>query len=115
VAPENLEMSERMWLRLILASEFSLMHVFLTTLLTLLPSILRSRAAVELENLALRHQIGVLGEVRYKTPEINLRRPPLGTTKCRCLCLPKPYRDRLAAESTTSRSVFCVGSRRQGM
>jgi hypothetical protein len=33
---------------------------FLTTLLALLPSILRSRAAVELENLAQRHQIGVL-------------------------------------------------------
>ena len=36
------------------------MRVFLTTLLAVLPSILRSRAAVELENLALRHQIGVL-------------------------------------------------------
>ena len=36
------------------------MRVFLTTLLAILPSILRSRAAVALENLALRHQIGVL-------------------------------------------------------
>jgi len=36
------------------------MLVFLTTLLAILPSILRSRAALELENLALRHQIGVL-------------------------------------------------------
>src|SRR5215469_15417085 len=36
------------------------MLVFLTTLLAVLPSILRSRAVVELENLALRHQIGVL-------------------------------------------------------
>jgi transposase InsO family protein len=36
------------------------MRVFLTTLLAILPSILRSRAAVELENLALRHQISVL-------------------------------------------------------
>src|SRR5215468_1188207 len=36
------------------------MRVFLTTLPAILPSILRSRAAVELENLALRHQIGVL-------------------------------------------------------
>ena len=32
---------------------------FLATLLATLPSILRSRAALELENLALRHQIGV--------------------------------------------------------
>src|SRR5215472_8135477 len=36
------------------------MLVFLTTFLAVLPSILRSRAALELENLALRHQIGVL-------------------------------------------------------
>src|SRR6516164_9207318 len=36
------------------------MRVLLTTLLAILPSILRSRAAVALENLALRHQIGVL-------------------------------------------------------
>jgi len=36
------------------------MRVFLTTLLAILPSILRSRAALELENLALRHQICVL-------------------------------------------------------
>ena len=33
---------------------------FLATLLATLPSILRSRAALELENLVLRHQIGVL-------------------------------------------------------
>jgi putative transposase len=36
------------------------MRVFPTTLLAIWPSILRSRAALELENLALRHQIGVL-------------------------------------------------------
>ena len=42
---ESLEISERMWL----------IHPSL-----FLPWILRSRAAVELENLALRHQIGVL-------------------------------------------------------
>src|SRR5215469_9906828 len=36
------------------------MRVFLTTLLAILSSIPRSRAAVELENLALRHQNGVL-------------------------------------------------------
>ena len=73
VAPENLEKSERMWL--ILASLFPLMHVFLTTLLAILPSILRSRAAVELENLALRHRRA--SEVRCETSEINLRRPSL--------------------------------------
>ena len=36
------------------------MRVLLTTLLAILPSILRSRAALELEKLALRHQIAVL-------------------------------------------------------
>jgi hypothetical protein len=40
------------------------MPVFLRTLLAVLPSILRSRAAVELENLALRHQIGVVHSLR---------------------------------------------------
>ena len=33
---------------------------FLVTLLATLSSILRSRAALNLENLALRHQIGIL-------------------------------------------------------
>ena len=36
------------------------MRVLLTTLLAILPSILRSRAALELEKPALRHQIAVL-------------------------------------------------------
>ena len=36
-----------------------LIRVFLTTHFAVLPSIPRSRAAVELENLALRHQVGV--------------------------------------------------------
>jgi hypothetical protein len=49
-------MSERMWL--ILSSSFSLMLVFLMTFLAILPSILRSRASGELENLALRHIVG---------------------------------------------------------
>src|SRR6516164_850793 len=51
----------------------------LPTLLAVLPSILRSRAAVELENLALAPAPPNrrASEVRCKTPEINLRRPPL--------------------------------------
>ena len=36
------------------------MLIFLATLLATLPSIVRSRAVLELENLALRHQIGML-------------------------------------------------------
>ena len=47
------------------------MLVFLTTLLAILPSILRSRAALELENLALRHQIGVLQRSAAKRPKLT--------------------------------------------
>ena len=41
------------------------------------PSILRSSAALEFENLALRHQIGVLQRSVAKRLKINLRRSPL--------------------------------------
>jgi len=47
------------------------MLVFLTTLLAILPSILRSRAALELENMALRHQIGVLQRSASKRPKLT--------------------------------------------
>src|SRR5215831_19422144 len=47
------------------------MLVFLTTFLAILPSILRSRAALELENLALRHQIGVLQRSAAKRPKLT--------------------------------------------
>jgi len=47
------------------------MLIFLTTLLATLSSILRSRAALELENLALRHQIGVLQRSSAKRPKLN--------------------------------------------
>src|SRR5215470_2873601 len=47
------------------------MRVFLTTLLAILPSILRSRAAVELENLAQRHQIGVLQRSAAKRAKLT--------------------------------------------
>ena len=53
------------------------MLISLTTLLATLSSILRSRAALELENFALRHQIGVLHEVRKKAPQIDLQGPPV--------------------------------------
>ena len=44
------------------------MALFLTAFLAILPSILRSRAALLLENLALRHQIGVLQRSAAKRP-----------------------------------------------
>ena len=54
-------------------SSFSLlMLIFLATLLDTLSSILRSRAALELENLALRHQIGVLQRSTRKRPKLIL-------------------------------------------
>ena len=47
------------------------MLIFLTTLIATLSSFLRSRAAVELENLALRHQIGVLQRSSAKRPKLT--------------------------------------------
>src|SRR5436190_2643395 len=52
------------------------MLIFLTTLLTSLASIFRSRASLGLENLALRHQIGVLHRSAGKRPKIDRGRPP---------------------------------------
>ena len=48
------------------------MLISLTTLLATLSSILRSRAALEFENLALRHQIGVLRRSSRKRPKLTL-------------------------------------------
>src|SRR5215831_164449 len=47
------------------------MLIFLTTLLATLSSILRSHAALELENLALRHQIGVLQRSAAKRQKLT--------------------------------------------
>src|ERR1017187_1443922 len=47
------------------------MLISLTTLVVTLSSIFRSRAAVELENLALRHQIGVLQRSARKRPRLT--------------------------------------------
>ena len=52
------------------------MLILLTTLLGTLSSMFRSRAMLELENLALRHQVGVAAAVREKTPEIDPGGPP---------------------------------------
>jgi hypothetical protein len=47
------------------------MLIFLTTLLAALRAIFRSRAALALENLALRHQIGVLQRSATKRPKLT--------------------------------------------
>src|SRR5438876_4408002 len=49
---------------------------FLTTLLASLASIFRSRASLGLENLALRHQIGVLHRSAGKRPKLTSGGPP---------------------------------------
>ena len=66
------------------------MLIFLTTLLATLSSVLRPRAALQLENIALRHQIGVLQRSAAKRPKLtNLWRPPV-------LDLPVPALARMA-------------------
>jgi hypothetical protein len=45
--------------------------IFLTTLLAALRAIVRSRADLELENLALRHQISVLQRSATKRPKLT--------------------------------------------
>src|ERR1700682_2867946 len=47
------------------------MPISLTTLFATLSSILLSRAALQLENLALRHQIGVLRRSARKRPKLT--------------------------------------------
>ena len=47
------------------------MALFLTAFLAILPSILRSRAALLLENLALRHQIAVLNRSARNRPKLT--------------------------------------------
>ena len=47
------------------------MLIFLTTLLATLWSICRSRAALKVENLALRHQVGVLRRSMRKRPKLT--------------------------------------------
>src|ERR1700694_5910022 len=57
---------------IILPSQFSPpMLISLTILFTTLSSIFRSRAALQLENLALRHQIGVLQRSVRKRPKLT--------------------------------------------
>ena len=53
------------------------MLIFLTTLLGTLSSMFRSRAVLELEDLALRHQIGVLQRSARKTLQVDPSGPPV--------------------------------------
>jgi hypothetical protein len=66
---ENLEISE--WMGVIFLLLFSSMLISLITLLATLSSMFRSRGALALENLALRHQIGVLQRSARKHPKLT--------------------------------------------
>ena len=63
------------------------MALFLTAFLAILPSILRPRAALLLENLALRHQIGVLQRSAAKRPKLT------SGDRLLWICLSRLWRD----------------------
>src|SRR5882762_766114 len=63
------------------------MLIFLATLLTSLASIFRSRASLGLENLALRHQIGVLHMSAEKRPKLT------AGDRLLWICLSRLWRD----------------------
>ena len=67
------------------------MLIVLTTLLGTLSSMFRSRAVLELENLALRHQIGVLQRPARKRPKLTSR------DRLLWICLSRLWSDFLAA------------------
>src|SRR6516225_1599104 len=67
------------------------MALFLTAFLAILPSILRSRAALLLGNLALRHQIGVLQRSAAKHPKLT------SGDRLLWICLSRLWRDWRAA------------------
>src|SRR6202521_6192810 len=63
------------------------MLISLATLLATLSSIFRSRAALQLENLALRHQIGVLRRSARKRPKLT------SVDRLLWICLSRLWRD----------------------
>jgi hypothetical protein len=78
------------------------MHLFFRTLLAALLSILRSLAALELENPALRHQIGVLQRSAAKRPKLT------ACDRLFWICLSRLWRDwRSALAIVTRETVVC--------
>jgi hypothetical protein len=76
------------------------MLIFLTTLFATLSSIFRSRAVLEFENLALRHQIGVLQRSARK-------RPKLTSIDLRCAKIPFSFEvDRYNGQPANNRLTF---------
>src|SRR5215472_14100356 len=81
------------------------MLIFLATLLATASSIVRSRAALELENLALRHQIGVLQRCARKRPKVDSTGPSAVG-----LALPRLERLALGAGHRSTRNGACLAS-----
>ena len=78
------------------------MLISLTTFLATLSSIFRSRAALQLENLALRHQIGMLlhqGIVHRKVKAVRSQVSPPPTFRCGVVASDVPVRDPVLASS----------------
>src|SRR5258708_6248123 len=73
---ENLEMFEGTGI--ILLSFSSPMLSSLTAVFATLSSVFRSRSALQLENLALRHEIGVFQRAARKRPELTPGGAPVG-------------------------------------
>jgi hypothetical protein len=82
------------------------MRISLTPLLAILSSIFRSRT-LQLEDLALRHQIGVLRRSAIKRPKLTLRRPSVEGVAVRHL-----ERLALSASHRHARNGHCLASRR---
>src|SRR5438270_6363220 len=86
------------------------MLIFLTTLLASLASIFQSRASLGLENLALRHQIGVLRRSAGKRPELT------AGDRLLWICLSRLWRDWRSALAIVKpetvvawhRAAFCL-------
>ena len=72
------------------------MLISLTTLLATLSSIFRARAALELENLALRHQIGVLQRSAAKRPKLT------SGDRLLWVCLSRLWRDWRSGQGCSS-------------
>src|SRR6266576_7303102 len=81
------------------------MLISLSTFLATLSSIFRSRAALELGNLALRHRIGVLQRSARKRPKIDLKGPPVAD-----LTVPLLARLALGAGHRQPRNGHCLAS-----
>src|SRR6266566_9687577 len=81
------------------------MLVFLTTLVAILSSILRSRAVIELENLALRHQIGVLQRAAAKRPKLT------SADLLLWICLSRLWRDWRSALAIVQRETVLAWHR----